>query len=148
MLGSQYVVEWYIPKRVIVAQFWGEPSTEKLIEGIKATNALLETALPSAELIHLILDIRGVNKMLPLREIPKVIQSMEFNTNTGWMIVIDNSNQLIRFSMSIAQQMLRLRGRSVQTPEEALDILHKGDDSLNWSQANPDAFKRSFPTTL
>jgi hypothetical protein len=125
MVEMSFRLEWIYAKRVIYGYASGELTFEDALEGSKTYLLMVEEGTP---FIHSILDIRHVDKFPTLSRVRSSMTG-KMSSKEGWMIII-GGNPALRFIASVVMQIFNYRFRMVETPEEAVALLKKYDDTL------------------
>mgnify|MGYP006921590864 CR=1 FL=1 len=119
-------VSWYIQDRVLLVVGYGTVVFEDLVRA----NEMMAEALKSNG-VHLIIDRRGItqnpNNIIKLR---KALSSLN-HPRFGWLVFVDQPNQMRDFLASILTQLARTQFRRFDTLDEAMIFLMKQDETLN-----------------
>jgi hypothetical protein len=118
-------MQWIYSKRVIYGYAWGELTFEDAQGGSREYLEMIEEGTP---FIHSILDIRHVEKFPTLSKV-RASMTGKMSSKEGWIVII-GGNPALRFIASVVMQIFNYRFRLVKTPEEAIAILKKYDDTL------------------
>lgn len=119
-------VRWYCDGLVLYARLNGKITGSDLVDYSTTIQRFMATS--DAPLVHLLVDISGVQAYPPLRDIMK---SVRMPAQTGWSLVMGvASNVMLNFMTQVVTSALQLRFRKADTLDEALDFLQKVDSTL------------------
>jgi hypothetical protein len=124
-----YTSEWQIPNRVILFQL-GETYT--LEDAGRLNNQMLNLLNESTQSLHMLVDLAKMHHY-PLRLTEEVwaITLCLRHPQMGWLLVINNgSNPMALFIASVVSKTTGVKMRFVKSREEAMDILHRMDLTL------------------
>ena len=124
---------WEVEDHILYVRYWGDLTLAELTQSIdELVQALVGSGQP---LVHLINDVSEVQKPVSVVDVAKMARQYQQPEQMGWLITVGEKNPLIRFSNSIAGQILGQRMRSFDTREEALAFLKSADASIDWAKA-------------
>lgn len=122
-----YEMNWFYPKRIIRATYYGVVTFEEIREQALAVYDFIEESVPP---VHFILDIDQITRLnttLPeLREIAALAPATE---DTGWVIIV-GQNRTVRFFAGLGAQFSGARSRYFGTMAEALDFIARHDPTF------------------
>ena len=131
------LLDWYIPKRIIISR----PIGEQTIETVEENNGNLLKLLDAGKApIHIILDARHITKVPT--SLLKLSNATSFlkHPAIGWVVAITN-DPLIKFIAGMLPQIGSLKhNRVMSEPANCLAFLKEQDQTLDWSIANHDLF--------
>lgn len=124
-----YSFDWLIPERVVNFSL-GETYT---LEDAGQLNAqMLELLNQSTRPLHMLVDLT-VLRHYPLRvteEVWSITQCLR-HAQMGWMLVINHgANPMAHFIATVVSKTTGVKMRFVKSREEALEILHRMDLTL------------------
>lgn len=125
-----YHMKWFVQKRVILTQFWGNVTRDDILQFISELEGKIEEGTP---LIHHISDGLEIEKLnIDLKTLQLMLKSMKPSETMGWHIEVTRS-PINRMIGAIANQFAKIRFRTYNTVQEAVDFLLIGDDTLRKS---------------
>ena len=130
-------INWYIPERVLVAQYSGEVSREDIIKQYREGIALCHSV--NSPVVHMIVDIAEV------KSFPKTISDYKGTfgdkaRNAGWVVLV-GENKIVRLLSSLVTNLMKLNFVYVNNHEEALKFICQRDNSFNFE----DAINKTYP---
>lgn len=122
-----YQLDWLVPKRIVLLTYQGTITETELHESDAALCRFYDEGDANAAHIHQICILDGSSKtslaQLTALKWPK-------HPRNGWMIGIGKTNSIERIIGGFAAQLLKMRFRSADTVEEAVEILYRVDLTL------------------
>lgn len=118
--------QWLVEGRLYVFHIWGDLTLEEMKQGSDEAIHYVRSGQPP---VHSIIDFRNVTSY------PKSISDLKNaadimkEPNLGWVLLLTN-DRIFSFVGDLISQMTRKNYKSVKTPEEAIDLLWKVDQSL------------------
>lgn len=131
-----YRMGWYIENEVLYAYCATSLSIEEARSLLVDVNGY--AARSDRSVVHAIFDLSTITKPLSLSETARAIRGSMAHPRVGWMITVGEQDKLVKFSASVARQLLRIRQHSFPTLAEALAFLKAEDSAIHWERANPD----------
>ena len=135
-----YTMGWYIKNEVLFAQCGVSLSVEEAHNLLMDVNA--NTAQSNHPAVHAIFDLSKIEKPLGLLETAQALRGATAHPRVGWMVTVGEQDKLVKFSSTVARQLLRARQRSFLTIEEAIAFLKDIDSTIDWSQADDSVLDR------
>ncbi len=131
MNDAPYIVEWYVPDRVIYAHVSRQLEGQESAEVDSYLTALIREATPP---VFLIMDLRRIDEM----QHPSVSRlntvGYRQEPNLSWIVYVAN-DKLMRFLASTAAQQAGKQYHHVNTMDEALIFVQKQAQYVNWTSA-------------
>ena len=123
-----YVLEWHIPKRVLLVKLSGDVSLEDLEQFNGDMIRFIEQGIAPVHLVSLADNIRHVpTNLMRIKQIVTYLQ----HPNMGWMIIVqEKPNPLTGFMVSVATQAAGMKMRQVKSVDDSLETLRRIDLSL------------------
>jgi hypothetical protein len=128
-----YAIGWYIEGEVVYVQYSGVASVEEMHQEMIEANEFL--AQGTRPLVHMLVDTTKVTKASTLVEVAQAMKGFRLDPHAGWIITVGEPDKLVKFITSIARQIWRVRQRSFDTMDEAIDFLREVDGELDWNKA-------------
>jgi hypothetical protein len=130
------IVEWYLPKKVLVCHSFGDIKDEDLQIADEALLAHLDEA-EQAE-THILFNF---SQLTGTRfSAGALIKNLKYlkHSKLGWVVIYGrDSNRVVNFLLSIVSQTTRMRYQEFPTYAEALAFLSEQDPSLDFSGYGP-----------
>ncbi len=121
-----YKASWFVDKRVMLLQAWGERTLEEMQEN---SDIMIKAVREGHPPVHIFADIRQVTEYpRSLKEIKRSLSAFQ-EPNLGWIVVV-TENQLISFLGDVVSQLSQKNFKSFKTPDEAIAFLWRIDASL------------------
>ena len=122
-----YRIQWYIEKRVILEEAFGNVTIEELVQFNAEVTALI--ANEGIAPVHVIVDLTKVEKYpSSLREVLGTMRQKN-PEKVGWMMVVTES-PIMRFVASTIFQIARLKLRTFSTLQQAKGFLAEMDETV------------------
>ena len=124
-------INWYIPERILLAQYSGDVSREDILTQYQEGIALCHSV--SSPYVHMIVDLNGVSSF------PKSISDYkgtfgEKARNAGWVVLIGD-NKIIRLLSSVVTNLMKLNFAYVNSLDEAITFISQRDNSFSYEEA-------------
>lgn len=119
---------WLIDGHVMYGRMSGDWTGETVREFDTAVIAMVEQAEAQAPQMHAIYDPHAVRNLAALKDY-LLLQSSK-HPNAGWTVMVGVESKEMKFVISTAIQLLKLRAHFVATLEDALAFLQKVDQTL------------------
>jgi hypothetical protein len=117
---------WYKQGRVIFERAYGTLSADDVHNSNTSVIAMIREGQSP---VHIVIDARTVEQApFNLRSLQEAVTAFR-EPGVGWILVIAN-NAVFRFWASAISQLSKAKFRSVQTPDEAIQILMHLDPSV------------------
>ncbi len=128
-----YSLNWYIPDEVIYLEYSGVVTVDELRESLLTQQSILDSS--TRPLIHVIIDTSQVTQAVAPAESMKITRTIGNHPRSGWNLVIKESSPLIKLGVMLGTLLLKLRYRSFDTFDEAVEFLKDMYPTLNWELA-------------
>lgn len=119
-------IDWLVEQHLAFVAVHGETTAEDLRayddEAVKILDA---SPYP---LVHTIYDYSAAKSVPPLQETLKMKAGK--HPNVGWVLFVKMEHIMMRFILTTASQVFRLRLRTFNTLEEALEFIQAVDSTL------------------
>ena len=133
-----FELSWYLENRVILLASQANNSDENLLDMDQKVIDYLNQS--SAPLVHLIMDQRKAPPPSSSRAASQIKLASQLkwpkHPKYGWAIMVGPTNSLQRFVIAVATNFFKVRQRSFDTMDEALDFLNDIDSSLPTLRTN------------
>lgn len=117
---------WLVEGHLILAKGWYALKSEELADFDARVLAMLEkTPRP---LVHGIHDYSEAQAMPPMKDLVQLKSGR--HPRIGWVIVVGLDDRMMKFFVSIALQIFRVRVRFMDSVQEGLDFLQDVDSTL------------------
>jgi len=124
----KYVLDWHIPKRVLVLNVSGDVSLNELERFNNDMNRYLEYGILPIHLISIGNNIRRVPTNL--MEVQQAITFVH-HSHMGWTIVVQEKfNPVTGFMLAVAVQATGMKMRKAKNINDGLETLRHLDDSI------------------
>ena len=121
---------WLIENEVAFTRIFGAiSSSDEIRSPMFDIKEMLETSPRS--LVHIIVDITGLEKTLPMAQSVQVTREVGVTSNLGWVLIVGARTPLIKFAVNATASLFQRRLRNFDTHEEALDFLNRMDTNLS-----------------
>jgi hypothetical protein len=125
-------VNWLIDNEIVFAYYHGKLTIDEFTTSLITMKQMVETS--PRHLVHLISDVGDVTDSLPIGESLKVVRQLGPHPRTGWTLTLRETSTIIKLSSSLARSLLKVRTRTFDTLDEAIDHLTKFDPQINWEK--------------
>jgi hypothetical protein len=123
-----YKISWYIPERVVLAQFTDTITLEEAEAASDQVAQFIQDGKPP--LVHLIADATKMDRFpTNLNLLNRSASKHLWQPNLGWTIVI-TTNSTTRWISGIITQVARVRFRMFPTLQDGLRFLTDQDSTL------------------
>lgn len=127
-------ISWYQPERIILATFEGDQTIEDIT---RINNTITEMIRAGKPRVHMIVDTSEMGNIpLKLSQLAAVNAYLR-EPNLGAIVTIGMENILIRFLASMVSQIAHIELKTVKSMDEAMDILHRLDQTLEGDKSEP-----------
>jgi hypothetical protein len=127
-----FELSWYLENRVILLTGHGEGSDQNLLDIDQQVINYLNQS--NATLVHLIMDQRNLPPPSSSKAASQIKLASQLkwpkHPKYGWAILVGPSNSLQRFVIAVATNFFKVRQRTFDTMDEALDFLNDIDSTL------------------
>ncbi len=122
-----YQLDWLVPKRIVLLKYQGAVTETELHESDAELCRFYDEGDANAAFIHQICILEGSAKTSLVQ-----LTSLKWpkHPRNGWMIGIGKANSIERIIGGFAAQLLKMRFRSADSLEEAVEILYRVDLTL------------------
>lgn len=124
-------LNWYIPERVLVAQYSGDVSREDIITQYQKGIEMCDSVVSSY--VHMIVDLSDV------KSFPKTISDYKGTfgdkaKNAGWVVLVGD-NKVVRLLSSVVTNLMKVNFAYVQSIDEAIAFISQRDNSFSYEEA-------------
>ncbi len=117
---------WLVEGHLILAKGWYALKSEELADFDARVLAMLTQS--QKPLVHGIHDYSEAQAMPPIKDLIQIKSGQ--HPKIGWVIVVGLHDRMMKFFVSIALQIFRVRVRFMDSVQEGLDFLQDVDSTL------------------
>ena len=129
-----YSINWYIENEIIYIHYSGTPTYDEFRDAILTANDLIEGS--SRILVHIISDLGDVTQIPSSKDALKLAREVGAHERVGWTIFIRETSALTKMMVAMFTSLTKVRTRSFNTIDEAINFLENMDPNLNWEKVN------------
>lgn len=133
-----YSIKWYIEDEIIYIRYSGTPTYDEFREAILEANELIEGS--SRSLVHTVSDLGDVTRTPSPKDSLKLAREVGVHERVGWTIFIRETAGLTKMIVAMFTSLTKVRTRSFNTMDEAIDFLKSMDTDLNWEKVEKNHF--------
>ena len=85
--------------------------------------------------VHMINDISGLKREVPMQDSIRVVKDFDAQSNAGWDIVVGKLDLIKKLSIRVSRSILHTKSINFETMNEAIAHLKKEDPDLSWDKA-------------
>jgi hypothetical protein len=127
-------MQWYVDNKILFIQYWGEVTVDDLRRQIELNNRYIDES--DAPLVHMIIDVSQITQPASMKDLTAALAGFKPHPRGGWTITVGEKDPLTKFVSYIGRQLFRLRQRSFETFQQAVDFLKFMDTTIDWSKAD------------
>ena len=120
-----YTISWFVPERIIYIQATGVFTTPEIMEMNKEYFQLVDAGKKP---IHALVNASQLDKIdFKIKDIPSLL--MPHDERFGWTLIV-TTNRFFSFVSNISTHVTGSQYKTVDTLQDALDVLPRLDSSL------------------
>jgi hypothetical protein len=127
-------IDWIIENEIILMRYHDIITVDELVKSLTTVKGMIDASPRS--LVHMITDVGDITQGVPLTESVRIVRSVGSHPRSGWSITLREKSVVLRMGIALGRSMFKLRARTFDTLDEALDHLKRFDEQLHWDNLN------------